>query len=672
LQIVVALPLSALVAFSGILLLDTFNGYRDIERVAALEKIVVAASRLTIAPLNQEVIQALAFVTTGSEFDRAKMHAARQRSDEAIDSFKNSAASAGLSDSKALEIIGNVGRQLRGFEALRVKADARTMKRQDVGAVLQPVTSELSDLFHRIVIFIDQGQLGVLLQALNAVTQLNDGQRIESGRTDTALAGGPLDPENFQYLTLGLSKQTIYGREFDDFGPAAVRAQLRAFDVGPDGRAIAALRPAILTIYGGGKVSQADAKRWRDAMAARNVVWSEAVNTTLEALIVTTESLCGAARWRLMLYSAASLLIIMAVMVISRLLLLVVRRLLGELTQVMQDLADGRLSVSVPGRERSDDIGVIARMVEVFKQNAIAMRRLQEEKSQQEARAAAEKKSALLRLADAFEAEVLGVVRTVASAASQLQGNANLMNAAAGATDRQSRLVSAAAEQAIGNVRAVANSAEELAISIDEIGQQASTATKVISSAVVQAGATTEMVQKLSTAVDRIGQVIQLISDIASQTNLLALNATIEAARAGEAGRGFAVVAAEVKNLASQTGKATEEITAQINTIQGGTHAVVSAIQTISGTIGEINVISAAIASAVEEQNTTTAEIARNADQAARGSREVSLNIGSVSKTAADAGAASSDILQAAVGLTKQGEALRAGADAFIARVRAA
>jgi methyl-accepting chemotaxis protein len=172
--------------------------------------------------------------------------------------------------------------------------------------------------------------------------------------------------------------------------------------------------------------------------------------------------------------------------------------------------------------------------------------------------------------------------------------------------------------------------------------------------------------------VDRIGEVIELINAIASQTNLLALNATIEAARAGEAGRGFAVVAAEVKNLSAQTARATEEITSQINAIQGGTNKVVAGIRTTSGTVREINTISAAIAAAVEEQSATTAEIARSADQAAQGSRDVSLNIGSVSQAAADTGRASNDILRAAVELTRQGEALRVGADAFIARVRAA
>ena len=210
-----------------------------------------------------------------------------------------------------------------------------------------------------------------------------------------------------------------------------------------------------------------------------------------------------------------------------------VRGLLGDLTQVMQQLADGQLGVGVPGRDRSDEIGVMAKTVEIFKQNALAMRRMEEEREEQKERAAIEKQAALRQLADSFEAEVLGVVRTVATAAAQLQQNANLMNTAASETDRQSKLVAAAAEQAIGNVRSVATAAEDLSLSVDEIGQQASAATKVTASAVSQASATTDMMQGLVRAVERIGEVIELISAIASQTNLLALNAPLSrAARA--------------------------------------------------------------------------------------------------------------------------------------------
>jgi methyl-accepting chemotaxis protein len=672
LQLVVLVPLLAMAAFGGVLVAETLQAYRGIERLAALEQLVAAASRLTIRALNAESGPTQAYVISGSEAQRAQMLAARKVSDEAVRSFAQAAASAGLTDPVAIAIVADIEQRLGGLETFRQKADARTLESRAAGDLLQPITAGLADLFERIAALVNENQLSELLLGLHAIMQMNDGQRIEAGRLDVALREGPLDPATYQVLITGLAKQSIFGKQFSNFGPPRAREQLAAFDAGPDGRAIEALRPIVLAINRGGKVDQDQAKRWREAMAARNVVWSGAVGTTLDALTATTDALRADARWRLIFYVVMCGLGVIVVTGMNRVVLRMVRGLLGELTKAMRELADGRLAVTVPGRDRSDEIGVMARTVEVFKQNAVTMRKMEEERAEQKIRAEAEKRAALHQLADAFEGEVLGVVRTVAAAAVQLQENANLMNTAAGETDRQSRLVAAAAEQSIGNVRTVAIAAEELSQSIDEIGQQVHAATKVTASAVSQAGSTTGMVHGLVTAVGHIGEAIGLINDIASQTNLLALNATIEAARAGNAGRGFAVVAAEVKNLASQTARATEEITAQISAVQGGTNEVVAAIETISGTVREINAISAAIASAVEQQNTTTAAIARSADQAAQGSRDVSLNIGNVSQAASDTGRASKDILQAAVDLTRQGEWLRTGVDAFIARVRAA
>jgi methyl-accepting chemotaxis protein len=298
-------------------------------------------------------------------------------------------------------------------------------------------------------------------------------------------------------------------------------------------------------------------------------------------------------------------------------------------------------------------------------------RRLESEQQQAEA-AAADRRRAMHAMADSFERDVIGIVQTVSTAASQLQATAAAMTATAEETSRQCCAVSAASEQASTNVQTVASAAEELSGSIREISRQVTSSSTIAGEAVNEAQRSDTLVKGLAEAAKKIGAVTSLINDIASQTNLLALNATIEAARAGEAGKGFAVVASEVKNLATQTAKATEEIGAQISAMQGVTEQTVTAIDSIGGTIGKINEIATTIASAVEEQGAATQEISRNVQQAAAGTSEVSNNISSVTQAAGETGAAAGQVLQAAGDLSRQAEQLRGQIDQFLAAVRAA
>jgi methyl-accepting chemotaxis protein len=280
--------------------------------------------------------------------------------------------------------------------------------------------------------------------------------------------------------------------------------------------------------------------------------------------------------------------------------------------------------------------------------------------------------TAQARMADDFEASVGKVARSVAAAAEGMKGTAESLSEVASDTGKRAVAVAAATEQASTNVQTVAASAEELAASVQEISRQVAESSAIASRAVVEAEATDGTVKGLAEAAAKIGDVVRLISDIAGQTNLLALNATIEAARAGEAGKGFAVVASEVKNLASQTGKATEEIAAQISAMQGATDAAVGAIRSIGETIGRMNAIATSIAAAVEQQGAATQEIARSVQQAAIGTSEVSATIGGVTQAVDMAGGQAAQVLEAANALTVEAATLQGEVARFLTAIRAA
>ena len=343
---------------------------------------------------------------------------------------------------------------------------------------------------------------------------------------------------------------------------------------------------------------------------------------------------------------------------------------INDMTAAMNELSSGHYDVEVPGTDRHDEIGEMAASVQVFKENAIEAERLKKIQQEQEDRAAEEKRKAMNELANNFEQDVGMVVASVSAAANQLQGiSGELSDTARDAQDR-SLAVSSSAEEASSNVNSVASAAEELTASIGEISSQVTRSAQVASEAKIKAQQTSEHVRSLVEAVDRIGEVVTLISDIAEQTNLLALNATIEAARAGEAGKGFAVVASEVKSLANQTAKATEDIAQQISGIQTATKESDKSIQDILEVIQHIDEISSTVAAAVEEQGAATNEIAVNIQQASQGTTDVTRNMVDVNQATQKTGEAAGTVSQASQNLSEQFDAMKKSVDSFLQSVR--
>ncbi|CAO4145191.1 methyl-accepting chemotaxis protein [Methylorubrum extorquens] len=348
-----------------------------------------------------------------------------------------------------------------------------------------------------------------------------------------------------------------------------------------------------------------------------------------------------------------------------------VTRPLNAMTSAMGRLASGDLEVAVSGTDRRDEIGLLARSLQVFKDNALTARRLTAE---QEVENAAKMRRAerLDQVTKSFEHNVSALTQGLAGASTEMEATAQSMAGVAQQTTQQTVIVAGAAEETSANVQTVAAATEEMSASVHEIVQQVSQSARIAGRAVENAQRTDATVRRLASTAERISAFVSVIANIASQTNLLALNATIEAARAGEAGRGFAVVATEVKELAGQTSKATNEIGERITEIQVATQEAVTDIEAISRIIAEMSSYAASIAAAMEEQGAATQEITRNVQEAAKGTEQVTINISGVREGAGQTGAAASQVLSAAQELSRHSESLTREVGSFLANVKAA
>ena len=366
---------------------------------------------------------------------------------------------------------------------------------------------------------------------------------------------------------------------------------------------------------------------------------------------------------------AAALILTIAVYLISR------NRVSVPLTRIahaLRQMTDGKLDLELPRSKRNDEIGAICDALAVFREQSLRVGEIERERVAFEERATAEQKAAMNKLADEFEAAIGKIVNSVSNASTDLEAAAGTLTGAAENTQNLSGMVATASEQASANVQSVAAATEEMSASISEIARQVQDSSNYAGEAVKQAETTDSRITQLAQAASRIGDVVRLIAEIAEQTNLLALNATIEAARAGDAGRGFSVVAQEVKALAAQTAKATDEIGTQVTEMQTATQNSVAVIKEIGGTINRISDIASAIAAAVEEQGTATTVIARNVAEAAKGTSQVALNITDVNRGAGETGSASARVLASAQSLSGESRQLKLEVEKFLNTVRAA
>ena len=673
LALAIALPILAVLLMGGLVISQQLQTVRQADQLQALSHFSSRISDL-VHELQKERGMSALFIGSRGQQMGTELQAQRRDTDGQIAIVQDTLKALSLSDYSA-GIRQSVENGLSGLSELAAKrADVsglRIVGPDSFRFYTSLITNLLAVPQESVKVSDSPAVTANLLAYFNFLAaKERAGQERATG--SAGFASGQFAPAQYRTLLTILAEQAAFLSSFQSYATEAQRNAAQQTLTGPIITEAERLRRIAVETGSEKPLGGVAARDWFKATTDR-IDLMKTVEDVLQRDLATLNQANAAQAWKILTYgSSFALIMLMATLIVGFVLARGITRPITGMTEAMRALSRGDLSIAIPGRDKRDEIGTMAEALEVFRNGMMEAEELRKAQETQKQQAAEERRIAMNDLADKFEQSIGEVVGNVTQASSRLQGTAEEMARTAEETSGQSTAVAAASEQVTANVQTVASATEELSASIREIAQQVAEASRMTNEAVGQARSSTQEVQGLTDAAQRIGDVVRIINDIAGQTNLLALNATIEAARAGEAGKGFAVVASEVKALASQTTKATDEIASQIKAMQEATVRSAQVITHIAETIDQLSQSSTAIASAVEEQGAATQEIARNVQQAAVGTTEVAGNITQVSQAANVTGSAATSLLSAAGTLSKDGAALKKQVDGFLREIRAA
>ncbi|MEE3624908.1 nitrate- and nitrite sensing domain-containing protein [Nitrospirillum sp. BR 11752] len=661
----------------GFLIPSVLKEYRERIKLASVQEAVTITGTIgdLVSALQLEAGLSATYASSAGRDMRTELATARKATNTAIKKLQDAVSQGGFrkSEGRAADAYAIAERNIDQIDAKRAAIDSLSMSLDDLNDFYTfGLIGKSLDVIEQTMPLIDQGRLQIIAQAYESIVWLKEMSGATRANAVPGFTTGKFTADQLKRVSGFYGKQRLYKARFEVFASPDQQSRYRQTVTGPDVDRAESLTKAVAEATPdtdfSGKIK---VEEWIGITSARISLLGKVESSLRDDLVASAQSLVDDSSRSIYLSSGISIVALLGSVILVSLVGNSINLPLSSLTQSMTQLAAGRLDAPVWYFRNKDEIGEMARALEVFKQNALERYELEaREKREQEKRE--QRTRTVETLTTNFDKSVSTMLETVASASTELEATAAFLSTSAEQSSTQATTVAAAAEQTSANVQTVATATDELSSSIAEIARRMTESARIANAASDKAAHANHLVANLATAAERIGEVVKLINDIAAQTNLLALNATIEAARAGDAGKGFSVVAGEVKSLANQTARATDEISQQITSVQEETRNTVAAIQGIAGIIDQIQRIATDISSAVEEQGTATRKIARNVQQAAQGTQAVSGNIGGVSQSAAATGSAAQQVLSSAGQLSMNAELLKREVQDFLASMRMA